>query len=118
MKIIALTNLEQSRSTESRHPSGKRLFEVADEVLDNHCPPGDAAVTIYGIPHLLGPLSTIAGAAILHSVFLEAAATLAKIGNPPPTLASANVGDITPGSMRHPLRAYADRIQYYRQGGR
>ncbi len=43
MKVIALTNLQQSRQAKSRHASGKRLFEVADALLDNRCPPGDAA---------------------------------------------------------------------------
>jgi len=118
MKVIALTNLEQSRSAESRHPSGKRLFEVADEILDNHCPAGDAAVTIPGIPHAIGPLSTIAGAAILHSVLMEAAAALVRKGISPGVLASANVGNVTPTSVREQLSAYAGRIRYYREGGR
>lgn len=117
MKVIALTNLEQSRSTESLHPSGKRLFEVADAILDNHCPHGDAAVTISGIPHAIGPLSTVVGAAILHSVLLEAAAALIRKGISPGVLASANVGNVTTDSMRQLLSAYAGRIRYYRKGG-
>lgn len=118
MKVIALTNLEQSRAAESRHPSGKRLFEVADEILDNHCPPGDAAVTVPGIPHAVGPLSTVVGAATLHSVLLEAAAALVRKGISPGVLASANVGNVAPSSVRQQLKAYADRIRYYREGGR
>lgn len=118
MKVIALTNLEQSRSAESRHPSGKRLYEVADEILDNHCPAGDAAVTIPGIPHAIGPLSTVVGAAILHSLLIEAAAVLARQGIPPAVLASANVGNVAPSSVREQLSAYAGRIRYYREGGR
>lgn len=118
LKVIALTNLEQSRSAESRHPSGKRLFEIADELLDNHCPSGDAAVTISGIPHAIGPLSTVVGAAILHSVLIEAAAVLAGKGTMPGVLASANIGNVTPASVRQQLSAYASRIRYYREGGR
>jgi uncharacterized phosphosugar-binding protein len=118
MTVIALTNLDQSRSAEARHPSGKRLFEVADAILDNHCPSGDAAVHIPGIPHAIGPLSTVVGAAILHSVLLEAAANLVGKGISPGVLASANVGNVTPASMRQVLSAYAGRIRYYREGGR
>lgn len=118
MKVIALTNLEQSQSAESRHPSGQRLFEVADEILDNHCPAGDAAVNIPGILHAIGPLSTVAGAAILHSVLLEAAAALLRKGISPGVLASANVGIVTAASLRERLGAYAGRIRYYREGGR
>ncbi|MGH9617108.1 MAG: sugar isomerase domain-containing protein, partial [Acidobacteriaceae bacterium] len=40
MKAIALTNLKQSNAGKSLHVSGKRLFEVVDAVLDNHCPVG------------------------------------------------------------------------------
>jgi uncharacterized phosphosugar-binding protein len=118
MKVIALTNLEQSRSAESRHGSGKRLFEVADEILDNHCPAGDAAVSIPGIPHAIGPLSTVVGAAILHSVLIEAAAELVQKGISPDVLASANVGSVPAASLRERLGAYAGRIRYYREGGR
>ena len=35
-KVVAVTNLKYSQSVASRHPSGKRLFELADIVLDNH----------------------------------------------------------------------------------
>lgn len=118
MKVIALTNLEQSRNAESRHPSGRRLFEVADEILDNHCPGGDAAVTIPGIPHAIGPLSTVVGAAILHSVLIETAAAVVRKGISPDVLASANVGNVTPSSVRQQLNSYAGRIRYYREGGR
>lgn len=33
--VVALTNMEHSKSVKSRDTSGKRLFEVADCVLDN-----------------------------------------------------------------------------------
>ena len=36
--VIAVTNLAQSRETPSRHPGGKRLFELADVVIDNCIP--------------------------------------------------------------------------------
>ncbi|WP_236911772.1 SIS domain-containing protein [Clostridium sp. Cult1] len=32
--VIALTSLKHSQSVESRHESGKRLFELADLVID------------------------------------------------------------------------------------
>ncbi|MGQ9455179.1 MAG: sugar isomerase domain-containing protein [Armatimonadota bacterium] len=34
--VIAVTSLSYSSKLESEHPSGKRLFEVADIAIDNH----------------------------------------------------------------------------------
>ena len=118
LKVIALTNLEQSRTTSSRHPSGSRLFEVADFVLDNHCPPGDATVTIPGIPHAMGPVSTIVGAAILHAMFLQAAEQMAARGKPPGTFVSANVGEGSTRSLQELVAPYEERILYYRPGAK
>ena len=39
---MALTNLHQSQNTVSRHPSGLRLFECVDLVMDNGVPDGDS----------------------------------------------------------------------------
>jgi uncharacterized phosphosugar-binding protein len=113
IKVIALTNVEQSRASSSLHPSGKRLFEIADAVLDNCCPSGDAAVQVPGLAHRLGPLSTILGAAILHAVVLETAAMLAAKGMPPATFVSSNVGDLTSEDLRHLAAPYQARIRYY-----
>nr|MCR5096494.1 sugar isomerase domain-containing protein [Erysipelotrichaceae bacterium] len=55
--VIAMTNLEQSRNTTSRHPSGKRLFECADCVIDTCVPDGDATLNLDGIK--TGPASSI-----------------------------------------------------------
>jgi uncharacterized phosphosugar-binding protein len=118
MKVIALTSLAHSRASASRHPSGKRLFEVADCVLDNHCPPGDASVEIPGLPAKMGPLSTIAGATILHGMLIEAARQLAAQGKPPAVLVSANVGAGAVKDLKNQLAPYSSRIRYYRPGGR
>lgn len=114
MKVIALTNLSQSRASKALHPSGKRLFEIADAILDNHCPAGDAAVKIAGIPAAMGPASTVAGAAILNAVFIQAAAQLAAAGTPPPVFVSVNVDGASLDSLRTLIAPYQDRIQYYR----
>jgi uncharacterized phosphosugar-binding protein len=91
MQIIALTSIDFSSQVSSRHPSGKKLFELSDVVLDNGCPPGDAVVDVPGIPARLGPLSTIVGAAILHALSCEITDLLIEQGVPPPVLMSGNV---------------------------
>lgn len=117
LKLIVLTNVAQSQATTSHHASGKRLFELADVVLDNHAPAGDAAVEIAGLAVRLGPLSTIVGASILHAVIVEAAEALAASGKPPVAFASANAGAVTTDELRKRAEAYQHRIRYYRSGG-
>src|SRR6202034_3836615 len=58
IKTVAITNLEHSKSTASRHRSGKKLFEVCDIVLDTGGVKGDAAITIDGLDVPAGPLSS------------------------------------------------------------
>ena len=44
--VIGITSMEYSSRSQSRHPSGKRLFEVCDLVIDDMCPFGDSLVTL------------------------------------------------------------------------
>lgn len=117
MKVIGLTNLEQSSQAISHHPSKKRLFEVADAILDNHCPSGDAAVMIEGISVALGALSTIAGATLLHATFLKAAESLAREGTPPEVFVSVNLGSGSTKELKQLVTRYQKRIRYYRPAG-
>lgn len=56
-KIIAVTSLTHSNAVASRHPSGLRLFEIADLVLDNRAPLGDATLQ-HDANTATGPVST------------------------------------------------------------
>lgn len=67
---VAVTNLEQSKQSISRHHSGKKLYECADLVLDNCVPFGDALVDIGGIK--TGPGSSITSMFILNTAVSEA----------------------------------------------
>ena len=69
---VALTSLEHTRSVTSRHPSGKRLFEVSDIVLDNGAEYGDARLPVGRHGLFMGPTSTITGAFIINAVMAEA----------------------------------------------
>src|ERR1035438_7244322 len=42
LAVVALTSVAMSHATPSEHPSGKKLSDVADHVLDNGGVPGDA----------------------------------------------------------------------------
>lgn len=90
--VIALTNLAYSRSVTSRHPSGLRLFELADVVLDNHGEVGDAAVAIDGLDQRVSPTSTVVGAVMLNSIVAALVQRLVDEGmERPPVFYSANL---------------------------
>jgi uncharacterized phosphosugar-binding protein len=111
LTVIALTSLQHSQSQASRHPSGRRLFEIADIVLDNCGVVGDAALEIEGIPGRIGATSTVIGAALLHALIYRVVQKMMAKGIEPDITISANVD----GSDAHnrPLFAqYRDRLRH------
>ena len=110
-KVIAITNLAYSKSVSSRHPSGKRLFELADLILDNHGDIGDACVSISGLEQKVSPTSTVAGAVMLNAI-VAALARLVDLGmKTPPIFYSANLdgGDAKNEEL---YQAYRSSIHY------
>lgn len=89
--VIAITALEHSRRSTSKAPSGRRLFEVADVVLDTCTPVGDAAVRLAGMDAPVGPTTTVAGAALANAVKVRVAELLLEKGIVPDVLPSALV---------------------------
>ena len=87
--VVALTNLEQSRNTTSRHPSGKKLYECADLVIDTCVPSGDAAMDIAGIK--TGPASSIVSMFLINTVVTEAIKIVTGHGKRPYVFQSQNV---------------------------
>ncbi|HEX6443992.1 MAG TPA: sugar isomerase domain-containing protein [Streptosporangiales bacterium] len=88
--VVAVTSLNHSRSVGSRAPSGRRLFEVADIVVDNCGVPGDAVLDVPGVDERVGATSTAAGALVVQAIACEAAARMVELGHPPAVLRSFN----------------------------
>jgi uncharacterized phosphosugar-binding protein len=91
LPIIVVTAKSYSAKQSSRHSSGKRLFELADVVLDNCGKPGDASLDVDGLPFRIFPTSTISGAILVNSVIYEAVKQLLARGVTPPILVSGNI---------------------------
>jgi len=89
--IIAVTSLAYSRAVQPRQSGTPRLFEVADLVLDNRAPVGDALVELPGLPQRAGAASTVTGAALLNAVMARAAELLLKRTGDAPVFMSANL---------------------------
>jgi uncharacterized phosphosugar-binding protein len=112
MKVIALTSLAHSQSVKSRHPSGKKLYEIADIVIDTQGVPGDAALELAEGDYKVGPTSTVVGAAIIQAITARAAEIMQAEGYPPPLIISVNSpeGD---AHNREITRKYRDRLVRY-----
>jgi len=112
VKVIAITNLEQSKPSASRHSSGKKLYQLADISIDNCVPAGDALLTLPGLASRIGPSSTVAGAAIINSIIIEAVVELLRRGESVPVLPSANVEGVSEETLSVILSRYQGRIRY------
>lgn len=96
LTVVAVTSLEHSNGVTSKHPSGKRLFEVADVVIDNLAPYGDSTLDLVeGLK--VGPVSSITAAYIAQLLTIESAAEITRRGTVPPMFISANI----PGGDEH-----------------
>jgi uncharacterized phosphosugar-binding protein len=108
MTVIILTSMAFSQATPSQHPSGKKLFEVGDYVLDNGGVNGDAIVEV--LPGTMaGPTSTFIGCSVLNWLMLAVIDWVKASGQPLPILRSQNL----PGAIEYNRelgRRYAGRL--------
>jgi uncharacterized phosphosugar-binding protein len=94
--VIAVTSREHSNAVPPSHPSGLRLCDVADIVLDNRAPYGDATLDL-GDELGVGPVSSITAAYIAQLLTIGAAERIRAAGHVPPLYISANI----PGGDEH-----------------
>lgn len=109
--VIAVTSLEYSRAVQPRQPGMRRLFEVADLVLDNCVPVGDALIELPGLPQRVGPASTVSGAAILNAVVVRTTELLIQHTGNAPIFISANIDGGDEHNQRW-LEHYRGRLTY------
>lgn len=91
VKTVVITNMEHTQKGASRHTSGKKLYEVADIVVDNCGCYGDASVKFDDFTRSTAPTSTAAGAAILNAIEARAIEIMLSHGFEPDVFASSNV---------------------------
>ncbi len=88
--VAGFTSLAHATAVASRHPSGQRLHEVVDDVVDNHCPYGDATVELAGHGRAFAG-STVSFALLAQLLNAALMAALVARGHEPALLVSANV---------------------------
>jgi uncharacterized phosphosugar-binding protein len=91
VRVIAVTSIRQSLSSDVDERVGRRLLDEADLVLDLCTPPADALVEIAGVDTPVGPGSTIAAVAIVNAIKVRTAELLAERGALPPVLTRSSV---------------------------
>ncbi len=113
LSIIALTSLKHSEGVKSGHPSEKKLYEIADVVLDNLGPRGDASFEITGVKAPMGATSGIIGSILLHSVIIEAVSILASKGKAPAVFQSINAESEQMEELTKEFMKYKGKIKHF-----
>lgn len=89
-KIIVITSWQHTSAEPSRHPSGKKLYELGDVVIDNCGPQGDAILPTGGVAKVTS-ISSITGAFIAQALTAEICRIIVENGQTPPLLYSSDV---------------------------
>ncbi|MGW2717311.1 sugar isomerase domain-containing protein [Streptomyces sp. NPDC001492] len=108
-RVLAITSLTHTRAVPAGHPSGKKLADLADVVLDNRAPRGDALLELPGGGAVCA-LSTLTGVMLVQMAVAEASKLLLEAGERPPVYVSANVPGGFEGNLELEKR-YAGRIR-------
>lgn len=89
MPVIAVVSVDHCNASPANHSSGKKLIDIADIVIDNCTPGGDALVRIRGLEDPVGPGSTIGAAVVTNAIKCSTAEKLTALGKPPIVLTSS-----------------------------
>jgi uncharacterized phosphosugar-binding protein len=98
--VIAVTSLEHTNAVTPKHPSGRRLSDIADVVLDNRAPYGDTTIDVpiaagtSGAARRsvrVGAVSSLTAAFIAQLLTLGVTERIAATGVTPPVYISANI---------------------------
>jgi uncharacterized phosphosugar-binding protein len=87
---IGLTSLTYTANVASLHPSGKRLCEAVDVVVDIGAPYGDAAVSVPGLDVPVMPVSGVGFAVAGWMIWEKVMERMAAEGDPPTVFLSVN----------------------------
>jgi uncharacterized phosphosugar-binding protein len=121
LRVIGVVSRAHCVQAKPAHPSGKKLINVADVILDNGAPVGDSLLTLEGSQSNTGPFSTLGGAMVMNLLRCEVAQRLVDRGIEPVFLPSHQfVGSRTvEEQLEYFYAQYARRVGplYARQGG-
>lgn len=108
---IGITNMVYSNNVTSRDPSGKKLFEVCDIVIDNCGDFEDSSMLLEGMNQKIAPTSSVVGCTIVNMLVVRIVEYLMEMGIEPPVFHSANV-DGGEEFNKMIFEKYKDQIHY------
>ncbi len=91
LKVVGLITAKHAAASVSKHPSGKKLADYADLVLDTGAPVGDAMVSIADLETPVAPGSTVGGCLVINAIKANVAERLTAAGKPPKVLTAASL---------------------------
>lgn len=110
---VSISSFAHSRSVDSRHPSGKRLFEITDIALDNCGEIGDAQMALDGLDERYGATSSAVGIVLVQTLISMTIEALVEKGVKPPLMRSANLDGADEQNQKH-IQKYLERIPLLR----
>ncbi|MCO6498583.1 MAG: sugar isomerase domain-containing protein [Chitinophagaceae bacterium] len=112
MKVIAYGSAAAAKGKQTRHSSGKTIFDIADIVVDSCAPIEDASVPVKNHQDKVGPISTMAFVTLVWMTVTTVAEILADRGFQMHIHPSHNVpGDTTARErLDAALATYKERI--------
>ncbi|MFM7213281.1 MAG: sugar isomerase domain-containing protein [Verrucomicrobiota bacterium] len=89
-RVVGLTSLQQTSAWPSRHPTGLRLKDVCDLVIDNGCLDGDAGTVVPGLEQKMGPTSSVIGTMLMNLIAIQSAYLIVSQGHDVDVFVSSN----------------------------
>src|SRR5207249_3668666 len=89
VKVVSIISRRHSEASRSRHPSGKKLQDFSDLVLDTGAPAGDSMIQLPKLETPVAPGSTVGGCLLVNAIKAETAARLVEAGALPKVLTAA-----------------------------
>lgn len=111
VRVVGVVSRAYAGQAPRTASGGESLAEVADVVIDNHVPPGDAVVDFYADAVRAASVSTVSGAFIWNALVAEVVSLLEKGGIRAPVYVSSNM----PGAKDNNealVRRYRTRVRH------
>ncbi|UOQ91732.1 SIS domain-containing protein [Halobacillus shinanisalinarum] len=109
--VIGLMSKKYASSQPSRHPSGKRLEQVVDVVIDTQVSVGDSMIEKEGIAQAFAPASSVIGTALIQALFAKTIVCFKELGEAPPIFLSGNIDGVEQHNQSL-VEKYKDRIKF------